>query len=76
MTTLPITHVGAELPALITQLSPGEEIVLVDGEKPVARVTPVDPASSRPKRTLGSAKGILRIIAEDDEHLADFAEYT
>jgi antitoxin (DNA-binding transcriptional repressor) of toxin-antitoxin stability system len=75
MTTLPISLVGAELPALITQLRPGEEIVLVDGEKPVARVTPVGQTTGRQKRMLGSAKGILRIISEDDDHLADFAEY-
>ena len=75
MNTLSISHVGAELPALISQLRPGEEIVLVDGETPVARVTTVEQATERPKRRLGSAKGILRIISEDDDHLADFAEY-
>lgn len=75
MTTLPITQVGAQLPTLITQLAPGEAIVLVDGDKPVARVTSVEPNATLPKRRRGTAKGILRIVAEDDEHLEDFAEY-
>lgn len=75
MTTLSITHVGAELPALITRLNPGDEIVLVDGDKPVARVTPLDAEEQARTRVLGSAKGKLQILAEDDEHLADFAEY-
>ena len=75
MTTVPITQIGPQLPTLITQLGPGEEIVLVDGDKPVARVTPVEAAVAPRKRQLGSAKGILRIIAEDDEHLKDFEEY-
>ena len=29
----------------------------------------------RPQRQPGSAKGILKILCEDDEHLKDFGEY-
>ncbi len=75
MTTLPISQIGAQLPTLLTKLGPGDEIVLVDGDKAVARVTSVEEPASPHKRQLGSAKGILKIIAEDDEHLEDFAEY-
>ncbi len=36
---------------------------------------PEESKSDRPKRQPGSAKGILRILSEDDEHLEDFEAY-
>lgn len=36
---------------------------------------PEESETGRPKRQPGSAKGILRILSEDDEHLEDFAAY-
>ena len=75
MTILSIEQVPSELPMLIGKLAPGDEIVVTDGGKPVAKVTPMAPVEERPKRRLGSAKGILTIISEDDDHLQDFAEY-
>lgn len=74
MTILSIEQVPSELPKLIGKLAPGDEIVVTDGGKPVAKVTPMAP-DERPRRRLGSAKGILTIISEDDDHLQDFAEY-
>lgn len=74
MTILSIEQVPSELPMLIGKLAPGDEIVVTDGGKPVAKVTPMG-GDERPKRRLGSAKGILTIISEDDDHLQDFAEY-
>ena len=74
MTTLSIEQVASQLPTLITQLAPGDEIVVTADGKPVAKVTPVA-AEEKPRRRLGSAKGILTIISEDDDHLQDFAEY-
>jgi antitoxin (DNA-binding transcriptional repressor) of toxin-antitoxin stability system len=69
MTTLPISLVGAELPLMITQLAPGETIVLIDGDKPIAHVTSVERPGVSGGRRLGSAKGKLRVLAEDDDHL-------
>ena len=75
MTLLPLDQVSSQLPALICKLAPGEEIVVVDGEKHVAKVTSLATEETPPVRRLGTAKGILTIVAEDDEHLQDFAEY-
>ncbi len=33
------------------------------------------PAPSQTPRQPGSAKGVLRVVSEDDEHLDDFREY-
>ncbi|MBA3480507.1 MAG: hypothetical protein H0T51_01720 [Pirellulales bacterium] len=75
MTAISIDQASAQLPSLLSNLAPGEEILLTDGGKPVAKVTPVENSEPQPKRRLGSAKGILTIVSEDDEHLNDFAEY-
>jgi antitoxin (DNA-binding transcriptional repressor) of toxin-antitoxin stability system len=75
MTAISIDQASAQLPTLLSKLAPGEEIVLTHGGKPVAKVTPVESGGPKPKRRLGSAKGILTIVSEDDEHLKDFAEY-
>ena len=43
-----------------------------------ARLVVLFPAlaeTARNQRCPGTAKGILRIISEDDEHLDDFSEY-
>ncbi len=49
------------------EILPGEhELLLV--------IDPVQ-ASLAPRRQPGSAKGKLVILADDDEHLADFANY-
>ena len=61
------------MPELIEQLAAGEGLLITRNEQPVARLT----AEEKPKRSrkAGSAKGLLTILADDDEHLKDFAEY-
>jgi len=36
---------------------------------------PEQAASAKKSRQPGSAKGILKVLSEDDEHLDDFKEY-
>jgi len=74
MTMLSLAEAQARLPELIRGLAPGEEVVITDNSRPVARVV-AEPAPTRQPRKAGSAKGILTIVCEDDEHLRDFAEY-
>jgi antitoxin (DNA-binding transcriptional repressor) of toxin-antitoxin stability system len=64
----------AKLAELIAQLAPGEELVITQNELPIARLF-AEPTSARKPRRPGSAKGLLTIVSDDDEHLADFAEY-
>jgi antitoxin (DNA-binding transcriptional repressor) of toxin-antitoxin stability system len=64
----------ATLPDLIRTLSPGGEMVITQNGQPVAKlIRPPQAARKRPQP--GSAKGMLIINVEDDEHLQDFAEY-
>lgn len=41
----------------------------------ISPATNQSPAKRRQPRQPGSAKGRLKILVEDDEHLADFQEY-
>ena len=73
MPTLTIDEVQSQLPQLIDRLRPGEEVVITRHNQPVA--TLVVSGTKRPTPVFGSCKGMLTIHADDDDHLADFAEY-
>ena len=64
----------AKLPELIENLSSGEELVITRNHQPVARLLAEGKSKQQPRKA-GSAKGLLTILVEDDEHLTDFAEY-
>jgi antitoxin (DNA-binding transcriptional repressor) of toxin-antitoxin stability system len=72
--TVTLQEAQTHLADLVAQLQTGKEFVITQDERPVARIigTPVIP---RQPRQPGSAKGKLIILAEDDDHLADFQEY-
>jgi len=74
MVTVTVEEVQAQLPDLIAKMKPGEEVLIVEQDPPVARLV-AEPAPARGKRQAGSAIGILRIVADDDAHLEDFREY-
>jgi antitoxin (DNA-binding transcriptional repressor) of toxin-antitoxin stability system len=74
--TITIDEAQANLKELIHQLTPGEEVVITEGQRPVARLVSEPP---RPKPGLrpppGLGKGFITVIADDEEHLKDFEEY-
>jgi prevent-host-death family protein len=74
MNTISIEEAQAKLAELIDHLAAGESLVITRNQKPVARLTVEEAASRRPRQP-GSAKGLLAIIKEDEEHLADFQDY-
>lgn len=73
MPTITVSEAQSQLPQLIDQLRPGEAIVITRGDKPVARLT-AEAAPRKPRRA-GNCKGMVAIVADDDDHLNDFAEY-
>jgi len=73
MPTVTVEDAQARLPDLIAGLRPGESVVITRGPTPVARLTAEEPP--RVPRVPGSAKGVLVVVAEDDDHLRDFEEY-
>ena len=70
MTTATIEEVQASLPSLISNLKPGEEVVILEHDRPVARLI-----GEPRQRKLGGGIGKLVIVEDDDSHLDDFKEY-
>jgi prevent-host-death family protein len=74
MTTVTIQEAQATLPELIHQLAAGEQVVITENNQPVAKlVSEKPPLPDRPGP--GLCKGMISIVADDEEHLKDFAEY-
>jgi antitoxin (DNA-binding transcriptional repressor) of toxin-antitoxin stability system len=75
MATIPIQQAQAELPALIHGLAPGDELIITENNKPVARI--VSSAPNSRKRQLGSMPGTVLHMAPDfDAPLDEFSDYT
>jgi prevent-host-death family protein len=72
-TTVTLEEAKARLAELIGQMAPGDEIVITQENRPLARLVPT--SESRPRPQFGSCKGMLTIISDDDEHLEHFKEY-
>lgn len=71
--TVSVDQAQSALKELIRRASQGETVVITEGNKPVAELRSVAAAKAAP--TFGSCKGLLTILADDEEHLKDFAEY-
>lgn len=72
--TVSVEEAQARLRELIRQLAPGEEVVITQDEQPVAKLVGEPPPQRKP-RVPGNCKGMISLLVEDDEHLADFQEY-
>lgn len=57
---------------LIKRVLNGEEITIAKGNKPIAKLVPMD--SRKSKRELGTAKGKIQLSPDFDEPLSDFEE--
>jgi antitoxin (DNA-binding transcriptional repressor) of toxin-antitoxin stability system len=73
MQTITLEEAQSHLAEIIDKLPPGGEVVILRGDKPVARLsgTPAE----QPWPIPGRGRGMLTILSEDDEHLQDFAGY-
>jgi prevent-host-death family protein len=74
MSTITIEEAQAKLPELIDRLAPGEDVIITRNQQPVAKLVGQKRRLRKPRQP-GSAKGKLIILAEDNKHLKDFAEY-
>lgn len=74
MTTLTLAEAQARLADLIHGLTPGDEVVITENDKQVARLT-VTAATEKPRPVAGRGKGMLIVLSEDDDHLKDFEDY-
>jgi antitoxin (DNA-binding transcriptional repressor) of toxin-antitoxin stability system len=73
MATMTIPEAQANLPEIVENLQPGEEVILTRNEQPVAKLTAI--SAARPQTVFGSSRGKLIIVTEDEEHLKDFSDY-
>jgi len=73
MSTVSLEEAQAHLPELIDQLAAGEAIIITRSERPVAQLAAISNSFGLP--VPGRCRGMLTILADDDEHLADFREY-
>jgi prevent-host-death family protein len=74
MSTVTIEEAKARLSDLIHELGPGEEVVITEHDQPVAKLVSEKPAI-RQRPQPGLCRGMITIVADDEEHLKDFAEY-
>ena len=72
MNAITIQEAQAKLPDLIHNLTPGEEVVITENNQAVAKLVG---SPQKPHPIPGRCKGMLTIVAEDDDHLEDFKEY-
>ena len=70
MTKLDIAQAKSDLSKLLDLAIKGEEIVIMQGDKPVAKISPI----KRPLKR-GSAKGKVWMSDDFDEPLEDFQNY-
>jgi prevent-host-death family protein len=75
VSTVRLEDAQARLGELIARLQPGEEIVITDAARPVARIVGEHKPAPQPRR-LGTLKGTVVYVAPDfDASLDDFKEY-
>jgi prevent-host-death family protein len=76
MATVTIQEAQAQLPELMHRLMPGDEVVITENDRPVARLAPAAAASPRHPRRLGTMKGKVLYMSPDfDAPLEDMQEY-
>jgi prevent-host-death family protein len=73
MTSVTIPEAQANLPELVENLKPGEEVVITRNQQPVAKLIPF--SATGPHPVFGTCRGKLTIVAEDEEYLQDFGDY-
>lgn len=75
MTTVTIQQAQSTLSELIHRLSPGDEVVITENDRPVARLIPTPETPKMLPRQLGTMKGSVLYMAPDfDAPLEDLRE--
>ena len=69
MQTITLEEAQNHLIDIIDKLPPGEGIVILRDNRPVARLVAEPAQESQP--VLGRGKGMLTIVSEDEEHSKD-----
>jgi len=62
-----------QLAKLLEEIEKGEEVVITNKNKPIAKLVPLKQSLAGFKRKLGSAKGKVSIADDFDEPIEDFS---
>ena len=77
MASVTIQEAQSTLTELIHRLQTGDEVVITENDRPVARLVLAPQSPPYPPRRLGTMKGSVVSMASDfDAPLEDFGEYT
>ncbi|MBN2356215.1 type II toxin-antitoxin system Phd/YefM family antitoxin [candidate division KSB1 bacterium] len=68
-----IHQAKTNLSKLIQKVVDGEELIIAKRNQPIVKLILVD--QIKPKRRLGSAKGLIKLTHDFDEPWDDFKEY-
>jgi antitoxin (DNA-binding transcriptional repressor) of toxin-antitoxin stability system len=68
-----LSEAAASLRDLVQAAIDGEEVILLDGDRPAIKLVPIESVKPRPK--FGSAKGLVWMSDDFDEPLEDMKEY-
>jgi len=74
MTQFNVHIAKAQLSQLIQQALLGEEVIIARDNKPLVKLVALAP--SKPKRRIGTAKGLVTIKKDFNKPLKDFEDYT
>ncbi|MEX0711361.1 MAG: type II toxin-antitoxin system prevent-host-death family antitoxin [Pirellulales bacterium] len=74
MPTVSLEEAQARLSELVHQLAPGEEVIVTENQRPVARISSITAAGV--ERKLGTLRGTVLYMAPDfDAPLDEFEDY-
>lgn len=68
-----IAEAKANLSSLVRKAMAGEEVLIANDNKPVAKLVPIRPTGNR---VPGSARGLIRMAPDFDAPLSDFRDYS
>ncbi len=68
-----LAEAAASLSDLVQAAIDGEEVILLNGDRPAIRFVPIASVKTRPK--FGSAKGLIWMSDDFDEPLEEMKEY-
>jgi prevent-host-death family protein len=76
MPTIAIHDAQNQLVEIIHRLVPGDEVVITENNRPIARILPTDKPAEQRARQPGTLRGTVLYMAPDfDAPLDDFKEY-
>jgi antitoxin (DNA-binding transcriptional repressor) of toxin-antitoxin stability system len=76
MQTITLEEAQSHLSEIIEKLAPGEEVVLIHDDKPVATIRAIAPSPVSTPRKFGTLKGTILYIAPDFDAIPEgFEDY-